>query len=130
MSAQEKAGIKALDRHSQKMGIRNGQINCTCDWKTETTGQVNQRKSFRRHQMREVLAAIKDTEEPNDGVLFDLIVDLKRPQGEETVKIRVSGTEDYELACLALHQVGKPEYLMAIISGVDDPEGWVEEAAS
>lgn len=67
MSAQEKAGIKALARHSQKMGIRNGQINCLCGWKTETTGQVNQRKSFRRHQMREVLAAIEASRDQEAG---------------------------------------------------------------
>lgn len=126
MSAQEKAGIKALARHSQKTGVRNGQINCMCGWKTETTGQAAQQKSFRRHQVREVRAAIEDAEEPKDGVLFGLVVDLKRPQGEETVKIQVSGTDDYEIACLALHQVGKPEYLMAILHGMDDPEGWVE----
>lgn len=63
MSAQEKAGIRALARHTQKTGIRDGQIHCVCEWKTQTMGQANQQKSFRRHQIREVLAATWDTDE-------------------------------------------------------------------
>lgn len=64
MSAQEKAGLRALARHSQRKGIRDGQIHCVCGWKTQTTGQLSQQKSFRRHQIREVLAAAKKADAP------------------------------------------------------------------
>lgn len=130
MSKQEMAGQKELARHYPNRRIRNGQINCICGWKTETTGQAKQQKSFRRHQTRRVLVAANAAEGPQTGKLFDLSVTLKGTKGEETVSIAVAGTESVAIACMALHQVGKPEYISAIMNGIADPEGWEDEDAS
>lgn len=138
MPSQEKAVIKAMRRH-QRDGrrFRDLLVHCACGWKSPALkarkgsndfalAREDQAKSFERHVAREVLAATGVAEAPLAGKLFDLIVNLKGAKGEETVTIALSGTDSVSVACMALHQVGKPEYIQAIMTGIDDPEGWVD----
>lgn len=139
MTPQEKAVTKALRRH-QRDGrrFRDLLIHCACGWKSPelmarkgsndfAAAREDQAKSFERHVTKAVIEAAST--EPGDtdaGKFFDLNVNVKRKKAEATVHIAVSGTDDVVLACIALHEVAKPEYLSAIISGFEDPEGWEE----
>lgn len=85
MISQEMAGQKELARHHPDRRIRNRQVNCICGWKTQTEGKAKQDKSFRRHQIREVLAAIeKAGESAGSGheACRDTIATLTRERDE------------------------------------------------
>lgn len=104
MSAQEMAGQKELARHYPNRRIRNGQINCICGWKTETTGQANQQKSFRRHQIRKVLAAANEADAKSDSA--GLVARLSA-SGGRNIDLRKRAT-DAEAAANGVRELHRP----------------------
>ncbi|ASN39015.1 hypothetical protein CGQ24_08290 [Arthrobacter sp. 7749] len=137
MTKQEKDVTKALRRH-QRDGrrFRDLLIHCACGWKSPelkarkgsndfAAAREDQAKSFERHVTRAIIeAAGTPADDSTTGKFFDLKVKVKGDQGEATVGIAVSGTDNIYLACIALHEAAKPGYLSAIISGFEDPGGW------